>query len=117
MTKGEEKFGAFVRRLREEKKIGLREMARMIDASPTYVSKIERDEFPPPAEEKVKAIAAIIGCDEDMLLALAGRVASDLEEIIKRNPVEMAAFLRTARGLTAEDMQRLVRQAQKAKDK
>ena len=29
----------------------------MIGVSPTYLSKVERDEFPPPAEDKVKAIA------------------------------------------------------------
>ena len=40
-----EKFGAFIRARREAKEIGLREMAKMIGVSPTYVSKVERDEF------------------------------------------------------------------------
>ena len=48
MASGKEKFGEFVRRAREAKEIGLREMAKMIGVSPTYLSKIERDEFPPP---------------------------------------------------------------------
>jgi transcriptional regulator with XRE-family HTH domain len=111
-----EKFGEFVRREREAKEIGLREMAKMIGVSPTYLSKVERDDFPPPAEEKVKAIAKIIGCNEDKLLALAGRVASDLSEIIKRHPVEQAALLRATKGLTAEDIARLVREAKKVKN-
>jgi transcriptional regulator with XRE-family HTH domain len=51
MVTGKEKFGEFVRRERETKEIGLREMAKMIGVSPTYLSKIERDEFPPPAED------------------------------------------------------------------
>jgi len=42
-----EKFGEFVRREREAKEISLREMAKMIGVSPTYLSKVERDEFPP----------------------------------------------------------------------
>ncbi len=112
-----EKFGAFVRRAREAKDIGLREMAKMIGVSPTYLSKVERDEFAPPAEDKVKAIAQIIGCDVDELLARAGRVASDLSDIIKRHPVELAALLRTTKGLTTEDIARLARNAQRAKDK
>lgn len=112
-----EKFGEFVRRAREEKDIGLREMAKRIGVSPTYLSKVERDEFGPPAEDKVKAIAQIIGCDVDELLARAGRVASDLSDIIKRHPVELAALLRTTKGLTNEDIARLARDAQKAKDK
>ena len=93
-----EKFGAFIRARREAKEIGLREMAKMIGVSPTYVSKVERDEFPPPAENKVRLIAGVIGCDVDELLARAGKVATDLSEIIKRNPVEVAALLRTTKG-------------------
>ena len=112
-----EKFGAFVRRHRQAKEIGLREMAKMIGVSPTYLSKVERDEFPPPAEDKVKAIAKIIDCDTDELMARADRVSSDLSDIIKRHPVELSALLRTTKGLTADEMTKLARQAQRAKDK
>ncbi len=117
MVSEKEKFGEFVRRERKAKEIGLREMAKMIGVSPTYLSKIERDEFAPPAEDKVRKFATIIGCDADELLARADRVSSDLSEIIKRRPVQVAALLRTTKGLTADDMARLARWAQKAKDK
>jgi HTH-type transcriptional regulator, competence development regulator len=70
-----------------------------------------------PVEDKVRKIAEIIGCDPDELLALGGRVASDLTEIIRQRPREMADFLRAAKGLSAEEMARLARQAQKAKGK
>lgn len=112
-----EKFGAFVRRHREAKEIGLREMAKMIGVSPTYLSKVEREEFAAPVEDKVRAIAKIIGCDADELMARAGRVSSDLADIIKSNPVELAALLRTTKGLTADEVTKLARQAQRAKDK
>jgi len=112
-----EKFGEFVRRERVVKDIGLREMAKLIQVSPTYLSKVERNEFPPPAEDRVKAIAKILGSNVDELLALAGRVSSDLTDIIKGKPRVLADFLRVAKGLTAEDMKRLSRQAKKAKDK
>src|SRR3981081_1277588 len=112
-----EKFGEFVRRAREAKDIGLREMAKMIGVSPTYLSKVERDEFSPPAEDKVKAIAKIIDCDADELLARAGRVSSDLSDIIKRRPIEFAALLRTTKGLKAEDIARLAYEVQKTKGK
>ena len=92
-------------------------MAKKIGVSPTYLSKVERDEFPPPAEDKVRKIAGIIGQDVDELLALAGRVASDLTDIIRERPREMADFLRAAKGLTAHDMARLARQAQKSRQK
>ena len=87
MYKGRKQtFGALVRRERQQLKIGLREMARRIGVSPTYLSMIERDEFPPPAEDKVTAIADIIGQDRNELLALAGRVSSDLEAKIMSRP-------------------------------
>lgn len=117
MSSGKEKFGAFIRREREGKEIGLREMAKMIGVSPTYLSKVERDEFPPPAEDKVRAIAKIINCDADDLLAQAGRVSSEITDIIKRQPVELTALLRTTKGLKAEDIRRLAHEAQKAKGK
>lgn len=111
------KFGAFVRREREERKISLREMAKMIKVSPTYLSKVENDEFNPPTEERVRAIAKILECDPDMLLGMAGRVPSDLADIIKRNPVGMSALLRTAKGLSEEQLEELMRKAGQPKDK
>ena len=114
---GRVSFGALVRREREAKEIGLREMAKKIGVSPTYLSKVERDEFAPPAEDRVKKIAEILGRDADELLALAGRVSSDISDIIKRQPVELAALLRTTKGMDALGIARLVREAEKAKDK
>ncbi|MBL8666327.1 MAG: helix-turn-helix transcriptional regulator [Rhodospirillales bacterium] len=116
MSRGEkESFGALVRREREARKIGLREMAKMIGASPTYLSKVERDEFAPPAEDKVKKIAEILEQDADELLALANRVSSDLAEIIKARPRQMASLLRTVQRLTPEEVAQLARKAQQAR--
>src|SRR5215831_21300570 len=117
VTTGRKSFGALVRRQREAKEIGLREMAKKIGVSPTYLSKVERAEFPPPVEDKVRKIAEIIGRDADELLALAGRVASDLTDIIRERPREMADFLRAAKGLTAEAIAALARLAHKAGEK
>ncbi len=112
-----ETFGVTVRRERERLDIGLREMAKKIGVSPTYLSKLERDQLPPPAEDKVKRIADIIGRDHDELLGLAGRVASDLKEIIREHPREMASILRTAKGLSAEHLLELARRVQSSKHK
>jgi transcriptional regulator with XRE-family HTH domain len=119
MTSGKEKFGAFIRRQRETKEIGLREMAKMIGVSPTYLSKVERDEFDPPAEDKLRAMAKVIECDADELLALAGRVSADLSKVIKghRHQETLAVLLRTTKRMTAEEISQLTRQAQKSKDK
>jgi transcriptional regulator with XRE-family HTH domain len=110
-----EKFGAFIRRERESKEIGLREMAKKVGVSPTYMSKVERDEFRPPAEDKVRAIAGILGCDVDDLLARAGRVSTEITDIIKRHPAVLAALLRTTNGMSAEEIATLARLVRKAK--
>ena len=114
---GKEPFGAFIRRQRLAKGIGLREMAKMIGVNPTYLSKVERDEFAPPAEDRVKSIAELLDLDPDELLARAGKVASDLTEIIKRRPREAGIFLRTTGArLSAEEWIKLTR-AQKTKNR
>jgi transcriptional regulator with XRE-family HTH domain len=105
-------FGAFIRGQREARIIGLRQMAKMIGVSPTYLSKVERDEFPPPAEDKVKAIAEIIDCDADDLLARANRVSSDVIDIIKSRPVELAQLLRSTTGLPPDMISSMVAWAQ-----
>jgi transcriptional regulator with XRE-family HTH domain len=102
---GEPTFGSLVRRERVRLKIGLREMARRLGVSPTYLSMIERDKFPPPAEDKVAAIARIIGHDRDELLAVAGKVSSDLRTRIIESPHVMAIAINWASALTSADLE------------
>ena len=97
------RFGEFVRQKREAKNLGLREMARIIGVSATYLSKIERDEYPPPTEDKITKIAEIIGCNPDELLALGGKVPADFVRFIQDHPREMARFIDGTRGGMSED--------------
>ena len=97
-------FGFTVRRERAHRQIGLRQFAKMVGVSPTYQSKIERDELPPPAEDKVVKMAELLGQDRDELLALANRVASDVTEIIKAYPRELAPLLRSVGGLSPSEV-------------
>jgi transcriptional regulator with XRE-family HTH domain len=118
MRSGREKFGAFIRQEREAKGLSLRDMAKKIKVSPTFLSKVETEDWKP-GEEKLRRIAEVIGCDPDILLARAGRVPTELSEIIKNSPHrhQMTALLRTTKGFTADEMESLVRQAQKIKEK
>ncbi len=107
---GEMKFGEKVRALRRRNQVSLRKFAAQVGMSPTYLSKIERGDFRPPAEEKVTAMARLLGQNEDEFLALANRVASDLTAIIQERPKVWADFLRTLRMLPQEEMKRLLDQ-------
>lgn len=108
-------FGATIRALREAQRISLRKFAEKVDISPTYLSKIERDEFPPPGEETVRRFADALNQDHDELLALAGRVSSDLPKIIRERPRELATFLRTASDLSPEEMAKLTKYVERMK--
>ena len=88
-------FGAFVRQRREASGVSLRWMAARLGISPTYLSKVERDQLPPPSERVILSLAALIGEDGDALLARGGRIASDLKARIIANPQALAFFIRT----------------------
>ncbi len=113
-------FGKTLRALRMDKDITLRDMSRRLEVTPTYLSQVEQDKFSPPTEERITQIGQILDLSQeqvDELVAMAGRVSKDLHDIVTEHPREMASFLRTARGLTAQEIQKLTQQAQKLKDK
>lgn len=115
-------FGKKVRdlreaRLRTDPKFTLRQFAVAVGMSPTYLSKVERGEFAPPAADKIMRIAELLDVDADELLALADKVDPEVEQIIREQP-KMADFLRTARerGLTPEDLKRLIGKRRRGND-
>lgn len=92
-------FGKHVKRLRESlndrtKEHSVRKVAGRIGIEPSYLSKIERDESQPPGEETIRHLSQEIGEDPDILLAMAGKISSDLKNIITRRPATFAALLR-----------------------
>ena len=92
-------FGACLRAQRTATGVGLRELARRINISPAYLSKIETGKFPPPAEDKLVAMAKQLNIDPDVLLAQAGRVPKDVLATIMQQPAEMVKLIRAARQL------------------
>ena len=61
------------------------------------MSKVERDQVAPPSEATIARLARELGEDPDMLLAMAGKVSSDLQDIIRRRPQLFAELLRQLR--------------------
>jgi HTH-type transcriptional regulator, competence development regulator len=92
-------FGAYLRerreRLREkDRSYSLRQVAHRIDVEPAYLSKIERGDVQPPSEVTIIKLANELGEDQDLLLAMAGKVSSDLQEIIRNRPRLFADLIR-----------------------
>lgn len=57
-------FGKMLRTVREQRRLSVRKLARLIGISPTYLSKIERGELPPPAWDKILSLGAHLKSEE-----------------------------------------------------
>jgi len=116
----QEKIRKKIRKLREKRhkydpQFSLRRFAARVGMSPTYLSKIERDEFPPPSEDKIKAIASILEVDPDELLALAGKISSDIPEIVRRRPALMSNLIREMESMEDEQIDKIFRKVKDGK--
>ena len=99
---GTPRFGEYVRAARERRRrddpaFSVRQVARRIQVEPAYLSKIERGQAPPPSERTIRRLAAELDEDADVLLALAGKVSRDLQDIVLRRPRLFADLLRQLR--------------------
>ncbi len=118
-------FGPYLKQLRKEKRITLREFCKKAQADPGNASRIERGIWPPPQDSEIlERYAAALnlqkGSDEwyrffDLAAADRGIIPRDLmedEELVKALPV----FFRTLRGQrpTEEEMRRLAEKIRKS---
>jgi transcriptional regulator with XRE-family HTH domain len=112
MTNG---FGQYVRNRREalraaDRTFSVRGLAARIGVEPSYLSKVEREEVAPPSEATIARLAEALGEDPDVLLALAGKVSSDLQSVIRQRPQLFAELIRQLRDLPDHAVLRLVRE-------
>lgn len=111
-------FGELIKKLRSERRLGLREFCISADCDPSNWSKVERGLLSPPQEPDVlNRIAVILGLSEnsperellfDYSAIDAGKIPKYVledSELVRRLPV----FFRTATGKkpTTEDLKRL----------
>jgi transcriptional regulator with XRE-family HTH domain len=108
-------FGSYVRGAREKlrernERYSLRQVAHRIDVEPAYLSKVERGEVAPPSEATIVRLASDLAEDPDVLLAMAGKVSGDLQEIIRRRPKLFAELLRELKKVPEHAIMRVVRE-------
>jgi transcriptional regulator with XRE-family HTH domain len=108
-------FGDFLRQRRlqlqeADAKFSLRQVAAAIDVEPSYLSKVERGEQPPPSEKTIVALARVLNEDPDVLLALAGKVSQELRQVILKRPKLFAQLIRDLKDLPDHAVLRLVRE-------
>ncbi|MCW4285923.1 MAG: helix-turn-helix domain-containing protein [Candidatus Thiodiazotropha taylori] len=108
-------FGKYVREVRERRRsedrtFSVRQVAQRIGVEPAYLSKIEREQVAPPSEDTIRRLAGELGEDSDLLLAMAGKVSSDLQAIILRRPRLFADLLRQLKEVPDDAILRVVRE-------
>ena len=111
-----ETFGKTLRNLRLEAEVGLRELARMINKSPGYLSDVENGLVPPPSEAVIIDIAEALRVDKKELLQAARKVDPELSEYVADQP-QAADFLREAKDkkFSEEDWETITQLAKIAK--
>jgi transcriptional regulator with XRE-family HTH domain len=108
-------FGRHVRARREglrqtDARFSLRQVATRIGVEPAYLSKVERGDVAPPSEETIIRLADELGESRDVLLALAGKVSSELQAVIRQRPQLFAELLRQLKDAPDPAVLRIVRE-------
>ncbi|MEX3983750.1 helix-turn-helix domain-containing protein [Paraburkholderia sp. EG287A] len=109
-------FGTHVRTKREAlqslegRSFSLRQVAARVDIEPAYLSKVERGEVQPPSEATISRLADVLREDRDVLLALAGKVSTELQDIIRHRPQLFSSLLRELKDAPEHAILSLVRE-------
>lgn len=108
-------YGSYIRSARErryavDRAYSVRKLAQRVGVEPAYLSKIERDQAPPPSEATTRRIAEELSEDPDLLLAMSGKVSADLQRIIVERPLLFASLLRQLRDAPDHAILRVVRE-------
>ena len=116
----DESFGSYVRAKRQLRKesdpaFSLRQVAGRVELEPSYLSKVERGDESPPSEAKICALAEVLGEDPDLLLAMAGRVSSDLRQAIVKRPRLFGELIRQLKDAPDHAVLRVVREVRDGK--
>ena len=107
-------FGENIRDLRESRSetdasFSLRQVATRCGITAAYLSRVERGEVAPPGEETLLKLAHELGQDADVMLAMAGKISTELRSIILARPQLFAELIRTIKTMPDNAMLSIVR--------
>lgn len=95
----------------------MRRFAALVGISPTYLCRVEQCSVMPPTADRVRRMAELLDEDPDQWVAVAGRVGEDLSAILCEAPAEVLQLVRAARGMTKEELQKLLDVADRIKQR
>jgi transcriptional regulator with XRE-family HTH domain len=109
-------FGTYVRTAREQRQASepgnysLRKVASRIGVGAAYLSQVERDKGSLPSELLILALSVDLRLDANVMLAMAGKVSSDLQAIIRQRPQLFAEMLAACKNMPDNAILKLVRE-------
>lgn len=96
--------------MEDDPDFSLRRVAGRCGVTAPYLSRVERGEVAPPGEETLAKLAHELGEDPDVLLAMAGKISSDLRSVILARPRLFAELIRSIKSMPDNAVLRIVRE-------
>jgi len=104
-------FAEYLKQLRTEKRIGVRELGRAVGVTGMHISNMEKGKSMPSPELIVK-LADALDTDVDEMSHRADHVAPEIVNVIQKQPKAVPHFLRSAKDLTPEQWEALQKQVE-----
>jgi len=86
-------FGSVIRKLRNDKDIGIKKLATAINVDYAYLSRVENNKLKP-SEKLIDRISKYFNYDKDELMILGDKIPDDIKMILRENPEEAFSYLR-----------------------
>jgi transcriptional regulator with XRE-family HTH domain len=94
-------FAGYLKELRDDKRIGVRELGRAVGVTGMHISNMEKGKSLPSPALIVK-LAEALDTDVDEMSHRADHIAPEVVGVIQNQPKSVPNFLRSAKDLTAE---------------
>ncbi len=101
-------FGDYIRKERNRMDMGLREAARVIGISASYLSRLEAGDFPPPSGEVLHKIARAYCTDIKVIFDLASNRGHEFMAADPSTTPVLQEFYRLAHDRTPEEQERML---------
>ena len=102
-------FAEYLKGLRTEQRIGVRELGREVGVTGMHISNMEKGKSLPSPALIVK-LAEALGTDVDEMSHQANQIAPEIVGVIQNQPKAVPNFLRSAKDLTPEQWEMLQKQ-------
>ena len=108
-------FAEYLKGLRTEQRIGVREIGREVGVTGMHISNMEKGKSLPSPAVIVK-LAEALGTDVDEMSHQANQIAPEIVGVIQNQPKAVPNFLRSAKDLTPEQWEMLQKQVDSMAD-